>query len=109
MEKGTMSVVKYNSLFFEKLHFGKTYHPTMEKHVEHYAEGLLAEYRATVRQCITLVVAMDEVIQIKVNLATPRRTMIKGGEKRKWEGLSESSRKKKRVTRERRLIGLIFA
>lgn len=47
------------------------------------------------RQRNTLAAAMDEAIRIEVVLATPGRTVIKGGEKRKQDGSSESSRKKK--------------
>ena len=49
LDKGIMYVVKYNSMFYEKLKFGKNYYPTEENQVDHYVEGLPEEYRATVR------------------------------------------------------------
>ena len=109
LEKDTMSIAKYNSVFSERLQFGKSYCATNAKQVEHYVEGLPLEYQSILRQRRSLAAVMDEAIRIEVDLTTLGRIVIKGGEKRKWEGLSESSRKKKRVTRERRLIGLIFA
>lgn len=63
--------------------------------MEHYVEGLPAEYRASVRQHITLADAMDEAIHIEVDMETPGHYVAKNGEKRKCEGSSESSRTKK--------------
>lgn len=60
LDKGIISVAKYNSLFSEKLEFEKNYCPTEAKQVEHYAEGLPAEYGDNVRQCNTLAVIMDK-------------------------------------------------
>ena len=37
---------------------------------------------------------MDEALWVEVDLATPGRTVIKSGEKRKWEGSSAFSKKK---------------
>lgn len=64
--------------------------------MKHYVEGLPTKYWANMRQHNTLAAAMDEAIQIEVDLATPERTIVKYGENREWEGHSDSSNKKKR-------------
>lgn len=48
LEKGTITVAKYNSLFSEKLQVWEKLPSYQGKQVEHYAEGLIAEYQANV-------------------------------------------------------------
>lgn len=78
---------------------GIFFFPKEKKQVEHYHEGLPKKYRATMRKHSTLAAAMDEAIQIKVDLATLRPTVVKSGEKRRWEGHSDSSKKKMSIFR----------
>ncbi|KAL4592757.1 hypothetical protein LXL04_005761 [Taraxacum kok-saghyz] len=40
LQKGSMTIPKYNTTFNEKLQFARVYCPTEEKLVSHYVEGL---------------------------------------------------------------------
>lgn len=91
-----MMIVKYNTMFYRKLQFAESYFPTDAKQVDHYAEGLLIEYWATIRYHNTLESSMDESLGVEVDLATLGHSIAKVGEKSKWEGSCESSRKKKK-------------
>ncbi|CAI9296635.1 unnamed protein product [Lactuca saligna] len=91
LEKRTLSVAKYNLVYSDMLQFKENYCPTEAKQVEHYVEGLPPEYRANERQRKTLAAAMDEAIQIEVDMATPGHAFTKRREKKKCEGLSKSS------------------
>ena len=93
LQKGSMTIAKYNTTFNEKLQFARVYCPTEEKLVSHYVEGLPYEYRATVRLQTTIEAAMDEARKVEDDLSIRDRATIKSGEKRKWEGQSGSSKK----------------
>ena len=62
--------------------------------VQHFVEGLLYEYRATVRSKATLIDSMDEVQKIQKRLVVRDGTTRRSGEERTWEGLYEASKKK---------------
>lgn len=94
LEKWNTTIVKYNTMFYRKLQFVESYFPTDAKHVDHYAEELSIEYRATIRYHNTLESSMDKDLRVEVDLATPGHSIAKVGEKSKWEGSCESSRKK---------------
>lgn len=70
-------------MFSKKIKFVKSYCPTNAKKVDHYVEGLLTDYRATMRHHNTLVAAMDEGLRVEVDLATPGGTIVKSRKKRK--------------------------
>jgi len=93
LQKGTLPIAKYNSIFSEKLQFARDYCPTEAKMIRRYVEGLPFEYRATVRQQSTLVAAMDEALRVEDDIASRDRTIARSGDKRKREGQFESSKK----------------
>lgn len=65
--------------------------------MEHYLEGLQADYQVTVRQHNTLVASMDEALRVEDDLSMSNRSILKHREKRKWEGSFDSSKKKKNL------------
>ncbi|XP_052620961.1 uncharacterized protein LOC111893627 [Lactuca sativa] len=95
LQKGSMTIAKYNTTFTEKSQFAADYCPTEEKLIHHYVEGLPFEYRAIVRLRTTLGEAMDEARKIENDIAIRDRTTTRFGDKRKWEGQSGSSKKQK--------------
>ncbi|CAI9261118.1 unnamed protein product [Lactuca saligna] len=94
LHKGSMTISKYKTTFTEKSQFATDYCLTEEKLIRHYVEGLPFEYLAVVRLKTTLVEAMDEARKMENDIAILDRTTTRSEEKRKWEGSSESSKKK---------------
>ncbi|XP_023767921.1 uncharacterized protein LOC111916486 [Lactuca sativa] len=95
IQKGSMTIAKYNTTFTKKSQFATDYCPTEEKFIRHYVEGLPFEYRAFVRLKTTLVEAMDEARKIENDIAIRDRTTARSTEKHKWEGQSGSFEKQK--------------
>ncbi|KAL4591735.1 hypothetical protein LXL04_004706 [Taraxacum kok-saghyz] len=92
LQKGTMSIAKYNTVFTKKLLFARDYCPTKENLIRHYVEGLPYEYRATVRLQTTIATAMDEARRVEDDLSIRDHATVKFGEKRKWETGSQGRR-----------------
>ncbi|KAL4579983.1 hypothetical protein LXL04_016155 [Taraxacum kok-saghyz] len=88
LQKGNMTIGRYNVTFNEKLQFARDYCPTEEK-----IKGLPYEYRATVRLQTTLEAAMDEARRVEDDLSIRDWATAKSGDKRKWEGQPGSFKK----------------
>ena len=94
LKKGNLTIAKYNAAFTDKLQFAGSYCVTEEEQIGRYAEGLPFEYQVAVRMRRTLGEAMDEASRVEHDLTKREKAVFKGGEKRKWEGPSGSSKKK---------------
>ncbi|CAI9282707.1 unnamed protein product [Lactuca saligna] len=95
LQKGSMTIAKYNTTFTKKSQFATDYCPTEEKLIRHYVEGLPFEYRAVVGLKTTLVETMDETRKIENDIAIRDCTIARSGKKCKWEGQLGSSEKQK--------------
>ncbi|PWA56192.1 hypothetical protein CTI12_AA417370 [Artemisia annua] len=95
LQKGNMSIDKYNTAFTEKLQFAMRLCPDEKSKVDRYVQGLPYEYRTAVRIKNTLEEAMDASKVVEDDLIAKDGKSGFVGEKRKWDGSSGSSKKLK--------------
>ncbi|PWA86609.1 hypothetical protein CTI12_AA139090 [Artemisia annua] len=93
LQRGNMSIDKYNTTFTEKLQFAMRLCPDEKSKVDRYVQGLPYEYRTAVRIKNTLEEAMDASKVVEDDLISKDGKLGFVGEKRKWDGTSGSSKK----------------
>lgn len=93
LQKGNMSIRKFNSTCLEKFQFVWRLCPDETLLVAHYVEAIPTEYRATVWGKTALEAAIEEARFIEGDIVAKGRVIGVDDSKRKWDGPSDSSKK----------------